>query len=201
MAERCVDNPVQGDAKDKFASVNAGRKLRFRQQTVISGGVEFKDSVQSFLIVGEASEHRRATIGKLRGNKAVSVPLIDRTYDEHALPSAATTIEQTPNAYHGGHSAANQQLQRRSVIKHGIAVGPGGPLVGKSLAEENVQRREHSDEERDTSQFVLREQAFAIFLEFVIAAMGNAVQQAHRVFVSQIPLIGQRKESHNSGLA
>src|ERR1022692_4676561 len=64
----------------------------------------------------------------------------------------------------------------------------------RPLAEENVQRLEDADQERDARELVLREQALAIFLEFIVAPVGSAPEQRHCIFVAQPPLLNDCEE-------
>src|SRR5580692_6965404 len=155
MTEGGVNNPIRRNAEDQLASVEAGGKLRFGQQTVVRGVVELKDSVQCVLVVSQASQHRSSAVGELRRDEAMSIPLIDCAEGQHSLASAAAAIQQTTHSNHGGHAATNQQLQRSNVVEHRIAVRPRGPLICQLRTKENVQTLKNSDQQRDASQFVL----------------------------------------------
>src|SRR5947209_4260631 len=87
------------------------------------------------------------------------------------LASAAPAIQEAPDPNHGGHPAAAQILQWRRSVEHRIGVRTRGPLVRQTLSEKDIERLENAYEERDACEFVLREQALAMALQFKIAPM------------------------------
>ena len=84
------------------------------------------------------------------------ISLVNLNCGEQGLSSATTAIQQSTDRQHTGHSTLDQKHQRGLVLEHWVAVRPRHPLVRKFLTEQNVECFEDSDQERDSSQFVLR---------------------------------------------
>src|SRR4051794_29798468 len=92
-------------------------------------------------------------------------------FNRRELASAAPAIQESPDTNHCRHSAAAQILQWRRSVEHRIGVRTRGPLVRQTLSEKDIERLENAYEERDACEFVLREQALAMALQFKIAPM------------------------------
>ena len=98
----------------------------------------------------------------------MGVSLINLNCGRRGLSSAPTAIQQSADSQHAGHSTLDQEHKRGLVLEHRVAVRPRYPLVGKFLAEQSVESFKDSDQQRDSSQFVLSQQAFTVFLQSVI---------------------------------
>jgi hypothetical protein len=78
VAERRIDNAIGRNTENKLARVDTGQQTRFGGKAVVGGVVEFKDGVEQLVVVGEAGEHGRAPISKLRGDQAMCVATVDQ---------------------------------------------------------------------------------------------------------------------------
>src|ERR1700729_1232866 len=85
MAEGGVDNSIRRNSKDEFTFVDARGQSRFGQQAVVRSIVEREDAFQNFRVVIETSKHRGAIVGKLGGNQAMSIALINGSGSEHGF--------------------------------------------------------------------------------------------------------------------
>jgi len=115
MAVRGVDDAVGGNPKNQFPLVDPWQQTRFRKQPVVGSVVEFEDTFERIGIIRQARQYGYTAIGKLGRNEPVRTALINGSNRKHIdllgswpeeLSSAATAIEQAPNAHHGWNSTA-----------------------------------------------------------------------------------------------
>lgn len=78
MAEGGVNNPVRRNAKNQLTNVRAWQLSRFSQQAIVGRIVEFEDVIENSVIIRQACKHGIAVIGKLGGDQAVRVSLVNR---------------------------------------------------------------------------------------------------------------------------
>jgi hypothetical protein len=77
VAKGRIDDSIGRNSKNQLARVDPGQQSRFREETIVGCVVQFKDIVQSCVVVRETGKYRGAPVRKLRGDQAMGVALVD----------------------------------------------------------------------------------------------------------------------------